>query len=291
MFDARVAIDVHYGCLMFGRSKKSIRRSAVVTGAARGIGREIAIELVRRDYDVVVTDVDGAGAAVTAKEIGAVEGLAHDVTDEFTHREIVERARAHAPLGIWINNAGVGFDGTTADQPSVKIRALVDVNILGVVWGSRAAIDAFRAQAATGIKGGEIGITASLSAHGPVPGLSIYAATKAAILSLATSMAAELRKEKIRVHAICPDGVHTPLLDQMAPGGQARALIASGHAYEPADVARAFVEMFGTRRVYKTMPWWRGLMMRGGSFAPNVMMWAEPLIKKMGERKLKKGRA
>lgn len=263
-------------------------RSAVVTGAARGIGREIAIELIRRDYRVVVTDIDGVAAALTAQQIGAVEGLAHDVADEHAHREVADRARAHAPLGVWVNNAGLGFDGTTADMPSDKIRALTDVNFLGVVWGSRAAIAAYREQAGEGVKGGTIGILASLSSHGPVPGLSVYAATKAAVLSLATSMSSELRKEKIRVNAICPDGVRTPMLEQTAAGGQARALVASGKTYEAAEVARTFVSMLGSRRVYRTMPVWRGVVMRASSIAPGPFMRLEPVMRKIGERKLRK---
>lgn len=282
----RVSAHMHYVGSM--RTKNKGPRSAVVTGAARGIGREIAIELVRRGYFVVVTDINGDAAAITAGQIGAAEGLAHDVTDEQSHRDVAARARTHAPLGIWINNAGVGFDGTVADQESGKIRALVDVNFLGVVWGTRAAVEAFRAQAADGVKGGEIGITASLSAHGPVPGLSVYAATKAAVLSLATSLSVELRKEKIRVHTICPDGVHTPLLDQMAEGGQGRALVASGKTYEPAEVARTFVAMFGTRRVYRSMPVWRGVLMRLTGIAPGPLMRLEPVMRKIGERKLRK---
>ncbi|HZL06587.1 MAG TPA: SDR family oxidoreductase, partial [Coriobacteriia bacterium] len=154
--------------------------------------------------------------------------------------------------------------------------------------GTRAAVEAFRAQAADGVRGGEIGITASLSAHGPVPGLSVYAATKAAVLSLATSLSAELRKEKIRVHAICPDGVCTPMLHSMTNGGQGRALVASGKTYEPAEVARTFVAMFGTRRVYRTMPVWRGALVRLTGLAPGPLMRLEPVMRKIGERKLRK---
>ena len=282
----RVSARVHYVGAMPG--KKRSPRSAVVTGAARGIGREIAIELVRRGYAVVVTDIDGEAAVHTAEQIGADEGLAYDVTDEQSYRDVAARARTHAPLGIWINNAGVGFDGTVADQESGQIRELVEVNFLGVVWGTRAAVEAFRAQAADGVRGGEIGITASLSAHGPVPGLSVYAATKAAVLSLATSLSVELRKEKIRVHAICPDGVRTPMLDSMTKGGQGRALVASGKTYEPAEVARTFVAMFGTRRVYRTMPVWRGALVRLTGLAPGPLMRLEPVMRKIGERKLRK---
>lgn len=266
-------------------------RSAVVTGAARGIGRAIAAELVGRGYQVIVTDVDLAQAEVTAKEIGAVVGLSLDVTDEAANNRVAQQACAYAPLGAWVCNAGVGFDGNTIDLTSAQIRTLVDVNFTAVIWGVRAAAGVFGAQAAKGIKGGDIGITASLSAHGPVPGLSVYAATKAAVLSLATSLSVELKKEKVHVHAVCPDGTNTQMVTDMKQDGEARELIAAGKFLQPAEVARAMVDMFGTRRVYTTMPKSRGVLMRATSVAPGPMMRAMPVIRRMGRRKLKKGLA
>jgi len=264
-------------------------RSAVVTGAARGIGRAIAAELVDRGYQVIVTDVEAFAAEVTAKEIGAVTGLALDVTDEDANHQMAALACTYAPLGAWVCNAGVGFDGPMTDLSSGQIHSLIDVNFTGVIWGSRAAADVFRAQAGQGVKGGDLGITASLSAHGPVPGLSVYAATKAAALSLAKSLSSELRRDKIRVHAICPDGVDTQMVAEMDQDGEARALIAAGKFLQPDDVARALVDMFGTRRVYRTLPPSRGVMMRISSLAPGPVMRAEPLIRRMGRRKLRKG--
>ena len=169
-----------------------------------------------------------------------------------------------------------------------QIHLLVDVNVLGVVWGTRVATDVFREQAKQGTKGGDIGIVASLSSHGPVPGLSMYAATKAAVLSLATSVSAEVKKDKIRVHAICPDGVDTKMVANMRQDGEARELVGSGTFLQPAQVAHALVDMFGTRRVYRTVPVSRGVMMRAASVAPGPFMRVEPLLRLAGRRKVKK---
>ena len=203
-----------------GRAADPGTRSAVVTGAGQGIGRGIAAELVGRGYAVVVADLDGEQAARTAAEIGAVDSVSHDVRDEAGHAALAAVARRHRPLGVWVNNAGVGFDGDATDTTSDRVRALVDINLLGVLWGSRAAVAAFRDQAAGGIVGGDLVDVASLSGHGPVPGLSVYAATKAAVVSLAEAMYAELRGDGIRVHALCPDGVATALVEQMTSGGR-----------------------------------------------------------------------
>lgn len=263
-------------------------RSAVVTGAARGIGRAIAVELVGLGYQVIVTDLDAAAAAMTAKEIGAADGFGLDVTDEDANIQLAGRACTYAPLGAWVCNAGVGFDGAMTQLSSDQVNTLVDVNLKGVIWGARAASNVFRAQALQGVRGGDLAVVSSLSAHGPVPGLSVYAATKAAVLSLATSLSVELRRDRIRVHAICPDGVNTQLVAEMDPEGQARALIAAGTFLEPEQVARELVDMFGTRRVYRTLPAWRGAMMRLAGVWPGPAMRAEPLVRRLGRRKLRK---
>lgn len=263
-------------------------RSAVVTGGARGIGRAIALELLGRGYRVVVTDLDEAAAKATAAEIGAPLGLGLDVRDAHATRGVVEEARLLGPLGAFVCNAGVAFDDSLQNLTDDQIHLLVDVNILGVVWGTRVATDVFREQAKEGVKGGDIGIVASLSSHGPVPGLSMYAATKAAVLSLATSVSVELKKDKIRVHAVCPDGVDTKMVADMKQDGEARELVGSGTFLQPAQVAHALVGMFGTKRVYRTLPASRGVMMRLASVAPGPFMRAEPLLRRAGRRKVKK---
>lgn len=263
-------------------------RTAVVTGASRGIGRAVVVELMAWGYEVVVTDVDGAAAEATARELGARRGVALDVTDPAANREVAELAREIAPLGAWVCNAGVAFDADLASLSVDQVRAMVDVNVLGVMWGVRAAADVFRDQHRQGVKGGDIGILASLSSHAPVPGLSVYAATKAAVLSLATSVAAELKPYKVRVHAICPDGVATAMVDGFDVQGGVRAMLAAGVLLTPEKVAQELVGMFGTGRVYKTLPAWRGVLGRAASLSPAVAMRVDPVVRRVGARRLRK---
>ncbi|MGH3318107.1 MAG: SDR family oxidoreductase [Nocardioidaceae bacterium] len=256
--------------------------SAVVTGAARGIGRAIAERLVAHGYAVVLTDVDGESAARTATEIGAVAGLTQDVRDEAGHHTVAAEASRYGQLAVWVNNAGVGFDGPIAEQSSERVRALVDINFTGVLWGCRAAVEAMNG-------GGEILNVASLSGHGPVPGLTVYAATKAAVVSLTGSLDSELRGRGIRVHAICPDGVDTKLVADMDHSGQGAALIHSGGPLlTTAQIAEAAVGMLGTNRVVRTVPAWRGGMMRLSSVAPSVLMRLEPVLRWQGRRRMGK---
>lgn len=256
--------------------------SAVVTGGARGIGRAIAEQMVRRGYLVVISDVDGACARRTAEEIGAVGGLAHDVRDEAAHGVIVEAALDSAPLAAWFNNAGVGFDGTLSDLTSTAVEELVAVNLLGTLWGTRAALGAF------GPEGGDVVNTASLSGHGPVPGLSVYAATKAAVVSLSMSVNAETPR-RIRVHALCPDGVSTQMVESMDPAGRAKALVHSGGPLLSAEVVAAqAVALLGTRRVVRTLPAWRGGMARFTAVCPQLAMRVEPMVRWQGRRALRR---
>ena len=258
--------------------------SCVVTGGARGIGRGIAERMVERGHRVVLTDVDGAAAAATAAEIGAAEGMAQDIREPDSHREAAAAAARHGTLIAWFNNAGICHDGLLADMPEETIRRLVEVNLLGTVWGMRAAVDAF------GEHGGDIVNTASLSGLGPVPDLSVYAATKAAVVSLTMSVDAETPKS-VRVHAVCPDGVQTAMLEAQTPDSLATRLVHSGGKILGIDeVAHEAVDLVGARRVVLSIPRWRGAVVRGTALAPSVAQRGIGLMAAQGKRRIKRTR-
>lgn len=259
------------------------QRSAVVTGGARGIGRGIAERLVREGWAVVVTDVDGPAAAATAHEIGAVAGMAHDVRDPAAHRHAAEVAAGHGRLAAWFNNAGVGDDGRLSELAEDQVRRLVEVNVLGVLWGMRAALEGF------GGAGGDVVNVASLSGLGPVPGYSVYAATKAAAVSASMSVAAETPRS-VRVHAVCPDGVRTAMLDAQDPEGLGAALVHSGgRILTVEEIAEVAVGLIGSSRVVRTVPAWRGALMRTVSLAPGVASRGTALFAAQGRKAMRRG--
>ena len=261
-----------------------MNHSAVVTGGARGIGRAIAERLVRRGYAVVVTDLDADAARRTAEEIGAAAGLGQDVREEASHAEAATAASGHGPLRVWVNNAGVCHDGTLDELGSDAVHRLVAVNLLGPTYGMRAALDAF------GAAGGDIVNIASLSGLGPVPGLSLYAATKAAVVSLTTSVAAEVPRN-VGVHAICPDGVDTAMVAGMRHDGLAKALVHSGGGLlSPDAVADSAVAVIGSRRVVVSLPGWRGALVRSTALAPSVAMKGLPVFHGLGRRAMNRKR-
>ncbi len=256
--------------------------SCVVTGGARGIGRGIAELMVARGHHVLVTDIDGEAAARTAEEIGAVAGLTHDVRDPDAHRAVAAAATEHGRLAAWFNNAGLGTDGTISQRSDEEVRALVEVNLLGVIWGTRAALAAF------GAADGDVVNIASLSGLGPVPGLTVYAATKAAVVSLSSSAHLET-PARIRVHALCPDGVATDMLAAMDPEGMGRRLVFSGGRLLTVDeIAREAVALVGSRRVVRTVPGWRAAAMRAGALTPSQARPVMALLALQGKRAIRK---
>jgi NAD(P)-dependent dehydrogenase (short-subunit alcohol dehydrogenase family) len=254
--------------------------SAVVTGAARGIGRAVAERLVATGHHVVITDLDGDAVVSTAAEIGAT-GLVQDVRDPSSHRAVAEAATALAPLGVWVNNAGVGWDGDLVDLTDVQVRGLVEVNVLGVLWGMRAALDSF----AAGAGSGSLVNVASLSGLGAVPGLSTYAATKAAIVSITTSVALEA-PAGVGVHAVLPDGVATAMVDAMSEGTGKRLVHSGGRLLTVDEVADAVLGLVGSRRVLRTVPAWRGAAMRASGLAPSLSGPAIAWFERQGSRRM-----
>jgi NAD(P)-dependent dehydrogenase (short-subunit alcohol dehydrogenase family) len=234
--------------------------------------------MVERGHAVVLTDLDAQAARRTASEIGAVVGLEQDVRDPASHRFVATTARDHGRLSAWFNNAGVGDDGSLVSLDDEQVRRLVEVNLLGCLWGMRAAVDAF------GPDGGDVVNTASLSGLGPVPGYAVYAATKAAVVSLTMSASAEV-PPGVRVHALCPDGVQTAMLDAQDKAGLGSQLVHSGGRILTVDeTADAAVALLGTRRVVRSLPAWRGGLVRSTTLAPSVAKHGTGLFAARGRR-------
>jgi short-subunit dehydrogenase len=253
---------------------------AVVTGAARGFGREIARRLVARGHRVLITDLDADAVTAAAAELGATAVTA-DARVPGDHARVAAAAAELGPVGVWVNNAGVLRAGQSWEQPDEDIALQVDVNLLGVVHGSRAAVRVMRK------RGGHLLNIASMSAHGPVPGLAVYAATKAAVLSFSTSLAGELDLAglPIRVHALCPDAADTALVRAEQESPDTALLFSQRGLLTPAAVADAAVGMLDGRRIVRTLPAHRAGAMRIAGTLPRLGLPVLARLRAQGERR------
>ena len=163
----------------------------------------------------------------------------------------------------------------------------MEANFLGVLWGSRAAVEAMRAL------GGDIVNMASMSSFGPVPGLAVYGATKHAVLGFTMSLQGDLDDARIpiRTHAICPDGVDTGMVRERAGRGRRR-----DHLLRPAHAAARGGGGEGRERDRRApagggrSPRSRGVLVRSMALFPRLNLRLLPLFKKAGEKKRSKAR-
>jgi NAD(P)-dependent dehydrogenase (short-subunit alcohol dehydrogenase family) len=262
-----------------------MEKVAVVTGAGRGIGKEIARRLIGRGYAVLVTDINLDGANQTAGELGErAWAMALDVRDPDAHRNAAAAASERGRLEVWVNNAGVVRALKAWEHPDEEVRLMVESNLLGVIWGSRAAIAGMRR---TGAEDGRIINIASLSALGPVPGISTYAATKHAVLGFSTSLQGDLDHAgiPITVHVVCPDAVDTPMVQESADDPDAAIIFSGPRLLEADEVADKVVALLDTRAMVLVLPRWRGWLSRVLAPFPRFGLKLLALFRRVGERR------
>ena len=208
--------------------------TALITGAARGIGRATAERFIAEGYEVTIGDRDLAAVEASAAEIGA-KAVQLDVTDEAS---VIACASAISDLSVLVNNAGMYLPGTLATLTVEDYRTVMDVNLLGPILMTRHLADALAANG-----GGSVVNLASMSGFMPVPGTGAYSMAKAAVISFTESAALEFAPRGIRVNAVAPGRISTPMTAdrQGDPAREARtkALIPLGRSGEAEDVADA----------------------------------------------------
>lgn len=241
---------------------------AVVTGAGRGIGAATAEALAARGYDVVRGDVT-AGPGLVQVDVRSPESL----------RALAQTAAARGDVRVWVNNAGVMLPQPAWAGSDADLDLQVQVNLLGVLHGSRAALAVMQA--------GDIVNLASMSAYGAVPGIAAYAATKAGVRSWTLSLDAELRAagRAVRVHAVCPDPVDTPLVRDVEDEEGMEMVHAAPGLLTPGQIADAVVSLIGSNRVVRSVPGWRAAMAQLSSLAPGATRPAVAAMRKVGARR------
>ena len=205
-------------------------KTALITGAAGGLGQAMAWMLAREGAKVALTDTNLEGAqtlagAINAEHPGAAFAFAHDVTDEAQWIAVVDQAvAAMGGLSILINNAGIGCDFVWSEQDTLENwRRVQAVNVESIMLGCKHAMPHLRASGAASIV--NISSVAGLAA---APGMGAYNATKAAVWMYTKTVALEAARAgwNVRCNSVHPVFIKTPILDPfvaMAGGDEAMA--------------------------------------------------------------------
>ncbi len=215
-------------------------RSAIVTGGGSGIGRAVARTLAASGASVLVTDLNEEHAKAVAAEIqqagGTAAALAGDVTDPEFAAASVRAAAGLAPLRIAVNNAGIGGDAAkVGDYRLDSWRKVIEVNLNAVFYGMRAQLDAIAENG-----GGAIVNMASILGSVGFANSSAYVTAKHALLGLTQNAALEYADKKVRVTAVGPGFIRTPLVETSLDADTLRFLEgkhALGRLGEPEEVA------------------------------------------------------
>ncbi len=215
-----------------------------ITGGARGIGRATAAALISHGARVAIGDIDAGLAEKTAGELGAgTVGLRLDVTNRDSFAAFLDEVEARlGPLDVLINNAGIMPIGPFVEETDACAQRLVDINIHGVIYGSKLALERFLPR-----RRGHIVQIASAAGKWGISGGATYCATKHAVVGLSEALYQELQGTGVDVTVVMPTVVNTELGSGLP---QTRAF----KAVEPEEVAAGIVEALQTNRFEVYVP-------------------------------------
>jgi NAD(P)-dependent dehydrogenase (short-subunit alcohol dehydrogenase family) len=181
--------------------------SALVTGGSSGIGLAIARMLRYEGYELTVASRTAEKIEAAAAEVGAHAVAADMSREEDCVRVVAEHVERCGGLDVLVNSAGVGIAGTVESVQAKHIDLQLGVNLRGLLLVSREAIPHLKRSR------GWIVNLASIAGTTPTPGLTVYGATKAAVIALTRSQNAELDAAGVRAIAVCPGFVDTPMAE------------------------------------------------------------------------------
>jgi NADP-dependent 3-hydroxy acid dehydrogenase YdfG len=212
-----------------------------ITGAARGIGLATATALRALGAQVSIGDLDADLAAAAGKSIGA-HSSALDVRNRESFQQFLDSTRkALGPIDVLINNAGIMPMGAFEDESDAISNAQIDINLRGVIHGMKLVLPEMKAR-----RQGHIVNVASLAGCFPIPGASVYCATKFAVVGMTESLRGELRGSGVHLTVVLPSRVSTELSSGTGSGGIPTA--------SPEEVAEAVIHALQHKLTEVTAP-------------------------------------
>ena len=256
-----------------------------LTGCASGMGRHMTQVLQQRGYRVFATDVNFAALERTAAELGwpadRVRIQALNVTDYAAWERVFgEAVSAFGGIDVTINFAGLLLSSWAHESPLKEIDGQIDVNVKGVIYGTRisAAHMAGRGQ-------GHIINVASVAGLIPVPGMSVYAASKHAVRAYSLSAAMELRAKGVYVTALCPATVQTPMLDNQEKVPAAELFFSGLRILTLEDIERVIFRALRRKPYEAFVPWFKLRLFQVFALWPGVFPWLTPIYAWGGRRR------
>ena len=236
--------------------------TVAITGGARGIGRATAKALLAQGARVAIGDIEPQLAERTAEELGSgTIGLPLDVTDRQSFKTFLDQVEERlGPIDVLINNAGIMPLGSFVQESDTTAQRIIDINVHGVIIGSKLAIERFLPR-----RRGHIVEIASATGKIGFANAVTYSASKHAVVGIAESLRQELRGTGIDISVVMPTAVNTELGSGL---GMARAF----KTVEPEDVADAIVEALQTNRFDVFVPKSLGATIRSGNVMPRKFM-------------------
>lgn len=265
-------------------SDDAIGKIAIITGAAGGIGREIAKLLDEKGIRLSLTDIDRKGLEQLSSELSDSPLIVEcDITDRESVSRLIERTVSEmGGLDILVSNAGVIRPELFENASHENIDFQVGVNLMGALHLIREAIPAMKRRG-----GGHIVMMVSLAGLIPEPRSAIYTATKFGLRGLGLTLNLELKNHNIMVSNVFPDSVATPMLEYEARHGGS-PLTFLGEPLKPETVAAAVWKSIDKKKIEVYVPHSMGILSKLASFFPAVIPWLWPLMEKFGERRMKK---
>lgn len=227
-------------------------RVAVVTGAAKGIGFQIARTFVTEGAKVAIGDIDDDAGASAVAALGGTEVARYarcDVRDTSQVEELIDTAEQFGPLAVFVNNAGLTRDATMRKMTESDFEDVIDVHLKGTWNGTRAAASRLREHG----RGAIVNIS-SLSGKVGMPGQTNYSAAKAGIVGLTKAAAKETAFKDVRINAVQPGLIRTAMTEAMPEKAwdQKMAEIPLGRAGEPNEVANVVLFLASDLSSYMT---------------------------------------
>lgn len=212
-------------------------RAAIVTGASRGIGRAIAETLAGEGYDLTITARKPETleqAAESLREHGSqIQSVPANLLGEEAIQDVVNRHRERfGRLDVLVNNAGVGIGAAAGEHQTKYVDLQLGVNLRSIILFYRECLDMLR-QAGAEHRSALVINLSSIAAKSPQPWLSVYGATKAAVLAYTQAMNRELNGDGVKSVAFCPGFVDTDMTDFI------KGQIAAEEMLRPSDISEA----------------------------------------------------